>query len=115
MLPFERYEKILNLISNNDFVSVESVMSHLDVSRSTASRDLINLEKEHMLLRVRGGAVGIKDSTYHETSVFFRKDVELDEKKAIARKATEFIEERATILLDSGTTTLELSKLLSSY
>ena len=46
MIPAVRQEKILELLSNNDIVSTDSLMQALDVSVSTLRRDLVKLEEE---------------------------------------------------------------------
>lgn len=46
MIPAVRQEKILEILSNNEIVTVESLMNELQVSVSTLRRDLIKLEGE---------------------------------------------------------------------
>ena len=48
MIPAVRQEKILELLSNNDIVSTDSLMQALDVSVSTLRRDLVKLEEKKL-------------------------------------------------------------------
>lgn len=115
MLQVERHEKIIEIVNQSGFISVEALMDALSISRSTARRDLQYLEEMQMLIRARGGAVSVKSGTSHEPPIKFRRDLQLEEKQRIAVAALDFIHERATVLIDSGTTTIELAKLLSRF
>ncbi len=116
MIQAERLRKILDEVDDRGFVSIESLMETLHASKSTLRRDLLTLEKEQALIRTRGGAMSSKArGTSNEPEVSFRRTQQQDEKKRIAQAALSFINERDTILLDSGTTTIELAKLLGDY
>lgn len=115
MLQVERYERILGMLAGHDHITIEQIVDTLSVSRSTALRDLQSLEESRKLIRIRGGAVSIKAGTSHELPIEFRRDSHLEEKRRIAAAALNYIHDRYTVLLDSGTTILELAKLLSGF
>ncbi len=116
MIQAERLNKILEEVDARGFVSIEALMESLGASKSTLRRDLLTLEQQNALIRTRGGAMSAKaGGTSDEPEVSLRRTLQQDEKKRIAQAALSFINERDTILLDSGTTTIELAKLLGGY
>ena len=73
---------------------------------------LMELEKAGRLIRTHGGALLNDDILNVEESIAARKQKCLREKQKAAAKARSMIKDGDTILLDSGTTMLELAKLL---
>lgn len=115
MLQAERYQCIVSEVNKHGFISVDDLMKTLSVSRSTLRRDLVELEQMNRLIRARGGAISMKNGTSHEPEIEYRKGLQQEEKHRIAEAALSFVHERDTILLDSGTTTMELAKLLGRF
>lgn len=111
MLAAERREKILRLINKNKIVKVSNLTKKFEVTEETIRRDLEKLEKQGLLKKVYGGAVLPKKS--EEPAYKKRKVKHLKEKKAIASKTVDFINDGDAIIIDLGTTTLEVAKLLS--
>ncbi|MCM1245223.1 MAG: DeoR/GlpR family DNA-binding transcription regulator [Roseburia sp.] len=106
MLTEERQQKILELVEKNKSISTQSLMEELNISESTARRDLNMLDEQGRLSRVRGGAM-IKDAPYHtkDDDVSLRKSMNQGEKREIARYAASLIEPDDFVFLDAGTTT----------
>ena len=77
----------------------------------TIRRDLNLLEDEEMVIRTHGGAV-LNKPLIGETSFQVKEGKRHFEKMLIAKKAVTMIEAHSTILLDSGTTTLEIAKII---
>lgn len=115
MLQAERYQCIVSEVNKHGFISADDLMKTLNVSRSTLRRDLVELEQMNRLIRARGGAISMKNGTSHEPEIEYRKGLQQEEKHRIAEAALSFVHERDTILLDSGTTTMELAKLLGRF
>lgn len=111
MLPNERRRWIELEIINQGKVDIEKLAKQLNVSTMTIRRDLAKLEEEGKIVRTHGGAIYPK-ALVQETPYLAKKGKNIRQKKAIARKALEFIPESANIILDSGTTTMEVAKLL---
>lgn len=113
MLAIDRHEKIMQLLVKNKSISVKTLCDLLQASEATIRRDLTLLENENKLERTHGGAF-INDSiklTYEET--FNQKElIASDEKRRIAQRAFEMIKANDSLVLDSGTTTLELARLI---
>ncbi|WP_370458066.1 DeoR/GlpR family DNA-binding transcription regulator [Thalassobacillus sp. CUG 92003] len=95
----------------NKKVDIEEISHQLNVSQMTIRRDLKELESEGKVIRTHGGAISPKSLT-EEMSYSSKKSQHNAQKKALAKQAVTLIEEGSTIILDSGTTTLELAKLL---
>lgn len=107
----ERRNEIVNYINRVEKATIEDIMNLLNISKSTARRDLIDLEKKNLIIRVRGGALKKKYFKY-ESSLNEKRDLNLDKKKKIAKIAKGFINKGNVIYISGGTTTLELAKIL---
>ena len=111
MFGEERKAKILEYVQQRSSATVQEISNKFNVSESTVRRDLQELEEAKQLRRTHGGAVSLQVVNFEPT---FREKEEklLNEKSAIAWKALAFIQDGDTILMDSGTTTLQLAILL---
>lgn len=111
MLPLERRKWLEQQIIIDKKIDIDDVSRKLNVSAMTIRRDLNELESEGKLVRTHGGAV-IGESLTKEMSYSSKKNKNKLQKQSIALKALSLIKENSTILLDSGTTTIELAMLL---
>ncbi len=99
-----RQLRIRELLESQEFVDLETLCRELDASESSIRRDLIELEQQHVLKRVHGGALAIKprdqllDFSWQSTR-------NAAEKQRIARAAATLIEDDQTVILDGGSTT----------
>lgn len=109
----ERRRTILNLLEKQNKVYVPELCEFFNVSPATIRTDLRVLDHEGALKRTHGGAVNLSKTSYELTSNF-KLSHRSDEKTRIAGYAIQLIENGDTIALDTGTTTLELAKLLPS-
>jgi len=109
----ERRAKILEILGNNEKVIVTDLSPIFNVSNVTIRNDLYKLEEKGLLVRTRGGAI---KNPRVKTDYQLNKELthHLKEKKLIGKKAAELIQEGETILLDSGTTTLEVASNLAN-
>lgn len=105
----ERRTEILKILAKLKTVSVQALTERLQVSEVTIRKDLSLLETQGILVRTHGGALLAEDrERLRILSVRSREN--LEEKRAIARKARELIREEDTIYLDAGTTCLTLAQ-----
>jgi DeoR family fructose operon transcriptional repressor len=110
MFAEERKTEILQLVKLGSPVTVTSLSQRFGVSESTVRRDLQELEDNGLIQRTHGGAISVQ--TGFEMS-FQEKEVRLlAEKQQIATRAAALVNHGETVLLDSGTTTLEIARLL---
>lgn len=109
MLKEERQHTILNEVELHNRVLLTDLAEKLDVSIDTVRRDVKELDGENKLVKVHGGAVstGFANHSPARNNVYA-----LEEKILIAQKATSFLKENSVILIDGGTTCLELARLL---
>lgn len=104
ILKSERKQVILDKLKEQQFVRLEELVDELQTSESTVRRDLDDLEASGKLRRVHGGAEA-PSNLQQEESIQQKSVKNIQEKRAIARKATELIEDGDVIFLDAGTTT----------
>lgn len=109
MLTYERHNLIVKLLNKNKNIKLIDVIAEFKISEATARRDLIELEKKGVLLRVHGGAV-IPNFKEHDMPTKGKMNVE--HKKRIAKKASLYINNGDTIFLDAGTSVGYLIKYL---
>lgn len=108
----ERHLRIRNLLATFGRISVDRIVSEMEVSRETARRDLIDMEANGELKRVRGGAISITEST--EPPFSERAQLRLKEKRLIAKAASSLIQSGQTLFVDAGSTTTILTEALSA-
>ncbi len=112
MLVEERRQRVLDLISTKGFIALADLARAINVSESTIRRDLDFWHDRGAVRRTHGGAIYIGDGS-SLPPLEERQSSQLDEKRAIARSAVTRVRDGDTILLDGGTTTLEVARLLA--
>jgi DeoR/GlpR family transcriptional regulator of sugar metabolism len=107
MLSEERRELILERLRRDGKLVAAELSSDLAVSPDTVRRDLRELHEAGLLRRVHGGALpaAVGDRPYAA-----RLEQAAEAKAAIARTASRLFRNGQVILLDSGTTTLEVAR-----
>jgi len=113
MFTEERRTRILELIRQRKKLTVHELCRALQVSPATVRGDLRDLDREGLLVRTHGGALEKSRASFEQISSK-RSTENLDAKRAIAVEARGLVEDGDTILLDTGTTTLELAHLLKA-
>ena len=110
----QRRIKILELIREDGHAKVQQLSKIFGVTEVTIRQDLEMLDQLGYIQREHGGAF-LKDvGSFAKTGKLFNQ-TRMDEKREIARKAVAFIHENDIIILDSGSTTTEIAKLLLNY
>lgn len=118
-----REQVILDLLQEQDgFVTFRKLEEHLDVSPATLRRDLDRLEKDGRLSRVRGGAKLpdhgsrlLPSDEEHLAGTPFSQNVRLmpEEKRAIGSIAAKMCSEGTSVMIDGGSTTLQMCRNLA--
>lgn len=111
MFAEERKLKIVEYLNHHKKVTVAELCEVFAVSSATIRNDLRELDESGQLIRTHGGAI-IKTKASFEPDSTQKRNLDVREKQQIARVAITLIEDGDTIILDTGTTTLELAKLL---
>ena len=111
VLVEERRQHVLDLITRRGFMSLSDLARALGVSESTLRRDLGFWQERGLIKRIHGGAMFTGDGPTLPP-LEDRAGRQHEEKRAIAAAAVERLRDGDAVLLDGGTTTLEVARLL---
>ena len=112
MLKEERYDKILEILEKENYVSAHKLSKLLYVSLPTVRRDLTELALRRQIIRSHGGAKKIQNE-HIVAPLDFRKTINSAEKRKLCRKAAEFVQDNDIVFVDASTTTLQIAEFLS--
>ena len=112
MLIDERQNQILEIIKEKVFVRVDELAARVYASPATIRRDLALLDQAGLIQRLHGGASLIGASA-GETSTLVRKQSNVVEKRRIALRALDFIQNGGCYFLDSSTTSEKIVPFLT--
>jgi DeoR/GlpR family transcriptional regulator of sugar metabolism len=102
---------VLDIVGQRGFVALADLAKAMDASESTIRRDLEHLHQKGVLKRTHGGAIYLGDGMTLP-ALEERTGSQVEEKRVIGRAASDLIADGDAILLDGGTTTLEVARLL---
>lgn len=106
MIIEKRLDIILSTLKKEEMVSNKDLTKKLGVSESTLRRDLTELEKTGKITRIHGGAILNIESS--EIDYSDNEKSMIDEKRQIAKKASDLIKDARFIYLDAGSTCHQL-------
>lgn len=116
MLAAERRALILRLLRRDGIAPLADVRRLSGASEATVRRDLARLAAEGLLARVRGGASAIDGRPERraaaEVPLEERAGIAAEKKRRIARRAAALCADGDTIMVDGGSTTLQLAPFL---
>lgn len=108
MLSKERVYRIMNVLNEKSFVTITELMDSLGVSKSTITRDLIEMEKQGLIIRERGGAIKVEMSetlnNFKDIPTREKEMIHSDKKRLICEEAVKTIKDGDCVYIDSGTT-----------
>lgn len=107
----ERLMCIRDLLEEKRKLSVQEVSNQLNVSVDTVRRDFDKLTELNECTRTHGGII-LKEASVLEYSFDERRKLHQKEKRKIAKKAAELISESEVVIIDAGTTALEMVRFL---
>ncbi|NBC28546.1 MAG: DeoR family transcriptional regulator, partial [Spirochaetes bacterium] len=113
MLANDRRMKILELLREEGSAKVSYLSKLFSVSDPTIRQDLEALEREGFVIREHGGAY-LRSLSQQVRTMSLQHSEHLEEKRRIARTAVQYVNPGSTVILDSGSTTTEIAKLLVS-
>ena len=108
----ERREQIIRVVEEKGRVSTKELSDLMDTSVVTIRNDINELADRGLIVKTHGGAISYSKVANYEPSSAVKSLNKVKEKVRIARKATEHILSGEVIILDSGSTTFEIAKLL---
>ncbi len=116
----EREQRILHLLSERGFISFQELERGLDASPATLRRDLERMASQGLLTRVRGGArlpnsAATATASTKLTGVPFHENIGRNRaaKEAIGKAAAELCRPGEAVMIDGGSTTLQMCPHLS--
>lgn len=112
----ERRALILRLLEQKGEVQVTELSRDTGISEVTIRKDLTILQNRRLLLRTRGGAMRKPIENQNEDTTIAKKQMfNFKEKEHIGEEAVKMIKEGDFIMLDSGTTTMEIARNLGGF
>lgn len=109
MLADERRTLIMNELHSKGIVKVNELAKKFNITSETVRRDINLLQEKKLVNKIYGGAV-LAGSTIKDSLYSTRETLHAKEKSAIGKLAASLIHDQDTIMLGSGTTTLEIAK-----
>jgi len=111
MLAETRRRRLLELITRQGYATLDELVRVIGVSESTIRRDLESLDLSGSIKRTHGGAIytgEVRSMPAFEE----RTATAAAEKRAIGLAAAGLLDDGDTVLLDGGTTTMEVARAL---
>ncbi|WP_421211966.1 DeoR/GlpR family DNA-binding transcription regulator [Aeromonas enteropelogenes] len=112
MKGYNRLEKIMNFLKGHNLVTVDQLVAATEASPATIRRDLIKLDREGVISRTHGG-VTLNRFIPSQPTTHEKMQWNLAEKQEIAYAAASLVKAGDSIVLDAGTTMIELARQLT--
>lgn len=107
----ERQAIIIRHLAEKGRVEIKALMNEFGISEVSIRKDLATLEAKQLLIRVKGGAVNISQlPESYDLPIENKSKQHLEEKMRIGELAASMVNDGETILLDAGSTTMEVAK-----
>jgi DeoR/GlpR family transcriptional regulator of sugar metabolism len=107
----ERRRQILLELKLRPHVRISDLADSFGVSTETVRRDFDALSQDGLISRAHGGASAPAQG--HYPSLDERANARTAERERIGRRAAELVEDGATVMIDSGSTTIQLARSLA--
>ena len=105
----ERSKQIVEYLKMHNLVTVDELVSITGASPATIRRELIKLDKEGAVYRVHGG-VTLNRFVPNQPTTSEKQGQHHKEKLMIAAAASKLVKPGDSIVLDAGTTTIEIAR-----
>ena len=107
----ERRRQILLELKLRPHVRISDLAARFNVSTETVRRDVDTLSDEGLIARAHGGVSAATQG--HYPSLDERESARIDERERIGRRAAELVGEGETVMIDSGSTTIQMARALA--
>jgi len=107
MLTNQRKQYILNILKRDGQIIAKTLSQELGLSEDTIRRDLRELAQEGLLQRVHGGALPASPAVVNFAG---REHILVESKVAIGRAAAQLIKTGQVVILDGGTTAVQIAR-----
>lgn len=108
-----RQDRIIQLVREKGYASIEELAALFQVTPQTIRRDINSLADQNFIRRHHGGAS--YDSSTTNVDYNTRQALQLDAKKQIAKRVAEEIPNGASMFINIGTTTEEVARALLNH
>lgn len=112
MFKEERYDKILKIIEQENYISADDLSRKLYVSLPTVRRDLAELHRRGQIIRSRGGAKKVNTENI-VMPLNFRKTLNLPQKRKLCEAAAALIKENSLIFIDASSTVMQIADFIT--
>lgn len=110
MLREERQAQLVRYVNSRKKATVQELSDVLNVSKVTVRRDLDELNDAALLIKTFGGALSKDNMLTAEIPSSKKTNLCVEEKRRIGTVCAEMVEDGDVVILDSGTTTLEIAR-----
>ena len=107
----ERRRQILLELKLRPHVRISALAERFNVSTETVRRDFDALSEEGLIARAHGGASA--PSQGHYPSLDERANARVHERERIGSRAADLVQDGETLMIDSGSTTIEMARALA--
>ena len=107
----ERRRQILLELKLRPHVRISELAERFNVSTETVRRDFDALSEEGLIARAHGGASA--PSQGHYPSLDERANARVHERERIGSRAADLVQDGETLMIDSGSTTIEMARALA--
>lgn len=108
----KRLDQIMDYLKSHNLANVDELVAAIGSSPATIRRDLIRLDEQGVISRTHGG-VTLNRFIPNQPTTNEKLLRSLPEKQAIAQYAASLVQPGNSVVLDAGTTMLELARLLT--
>lgn len=109
----ERQAAIIEYLRQNGKTQVELLADHFETTGTTIRKDLVALEKEKAVIRTYGGVMLASEETEH--SIDHKTHINTEKKRQIAKIAVSMIKEGDSLIIDAGSTVLQMVEFLAKF
>ncbi|MCG9581406.1 HTH-type transcriptional regulator UlaR [Vibrio tubiashii] len=114
----QRHRRLLDYLESHTFITTNDYVAMLDISLSTARRDITKLAEDGKLKKIRNGAETLRSEagTHHTPSSFIphEGDIEnVEAKKRIAHAAAQLCDEHDSIIVSGSNSTFLMGQYLA--
>lgn len=108
MKPKQRQLAILDYLQIHGKTPVDQLAAHFNTTGTTIRKDLTALEEEQKVLRTYGSVVLVNNEQEGDLPIINKANINLETKKQIAKIAVSLLQEGDSIILDAGSTVLQM-------
>ncbi|MFQ5604884.1 MAG: transcriptional repressor AgaR [bacterium] len=105
----ERRSEILDILQRDGNVRVQEICKRFKVSEVTIRNDLKVLGQKGLVHRTHGGAIS-SNFFVRDLPVEDKRKKHVEEKRRIGKRAAELVQDGETVILDSGSSTMEIAR-----